>query len=451
MVPMGKPPLARTGSQPMMPLGGPPSPPGTRARAGSAGGRRMSISEASASGQAAIFKMEGELLALRKQQQQQKKNFEESLKRKDEKVRKMEKQQADKAKKQAEAFSTATELTKENEALQTKMQNFSVVRAERDELKKAKADLAEELAIEKVTVEDLSSQVEAALANAAKGPGPARGPSVSPAMQKASARVTDVARRITRDPGNLTLLEELKQAAVAMANVDQSGSSAEIAVEDVKRAVGKAFGSLFGSAAGPASSPGQAARKRFGWGGNQQQKQQARQAAGGRAGGAKRPRYPYRQHNYFPDEQEIFEEDESSASVEILATKQQLLVDKPSALVFTVDEEPVEIGHWVEAERRVISNDEKALRDLLEQATSNSEKPAPPEVTRELTLEARSANVETALRTARWLAKRLEGDSIPVLLKTLQLMDRMAKEANIEWFAFVTHITATVRCFLCLG
>ena len=84
----------------------------------------MSISEASASGQAAIFKMEGELLALRKQQQQQKKNFEESLKRKDEKVRKMEKQQADKAKKQAEAFSTATELTKENEALQTKMQNF---------------------------------------------------------------------------------------------------------------------------------------------------------------------------------------------------------------------------------------------------------------------------------------------------------------------------------------
>ena len=414
----------------------------------------MSISEASASGQAAIFKMEGELLALRKQQQQQKKNFEESLKRKDEKMRKIEKQQADAAKKQAEAFGTATELTKENEALQTKMQNFSVVRAERDDLKKAKADLADELAIEKETVEDLSSELEAALANAAKGSGPARGPSVSPAMQKASARVTDVARRITRDPGNLALLEELKQAAVAMANVDQSGSSAEIAVEDVKRAVGKAFGSLFGSAAGPASSsPGQAARKRFGWGGNQQQKQQARQraAAGGRAGGAKRPRYPYRQHNYFPDEQEIFEEDESSASVEILATKQQLLVDKPSALVFTVDEEPVEIGHWVEAERRVISNDEKALRDLLEQATSNSERPAPPEVTRELTLEARSANVETALRTARWLAKRLEGDSIPVLLKTLQLMDRMAKEANIEWFAFVTHITATVRCFLGLG
>jgi hypothetical protein len=79
----------------------------------------------------------------------------------------------------------------------------------------------------------------------------------------------------------------------------------------------------------------------------------AEKKQGGGPGGAgavasKRPRYPYSVYEYFPDEQKVFEEDESSATIEITATGQQLLVDKPSRMVFTMDEEPVEIGMWIE-------------------------------------------------------------------------------------------------------
>ena len=66
------------------------------------------------------------------------------------------------------------------------------------------------------------------------------------------------------------------------------------------------------------------------------------------SGGKKRARYPYTKRNYFPDEQSILEEDDQSATVEIISTKQQLLVDKPSTTVFTMDDEPLEIGVWVE-------------------------------------------------------------------------------------------------------
>ena len=61
-----------------------------------------------------------------------------------------------------------------------------------------------------------------------------------------------------------------------------------------------------------------------------------------------RARYPYIQHKYIPDEQVIVEEDERAATVEITATQQELLVDKQSRTVFTLDEDPVEIGVWVE-------------------------------------------------------------------------------------------------------
>ena len=74
--------------------------------------------------------------------------------------------------------------------------------------------------------------------------------------------------------------------------------------------------------------------------------QHANAAAGAQR--KKRVRYPYIQHNYFPDEQFVFEEDERAATVEVTATQQQMLVDKPSRMVFTMDEEPVEIGVWVE-------------------------------------------------------------------------------------------------------
>ena len=74
--------------------------------------------------------------------------------------------------------------------------------------------------------------------------------------------------------------------------------------------------------------------------------QHATAAAGDR--GKNRIRYPYIQHNYFPDEQVVSEEDERAATVEITATQQQMLVDKPSRMVFTMDEEPVEIGVWIE-------------------------------------------------------------------------------------------------------
>ena len=82
-------------------------------------------------------------------------------------------------------------------------------------------------------------------------------------------------------------------------------------------------------------------------------------------------------------------------------------------------------------QRRVISNDENELRDLLEQATSDSERPAPPAVVEQLTKEARSATPETALRMARWLELRLQSTVIPVLLKTLQLIDRLLLAVSI--------------------
>ena len=70
--------------------------------------------------------------------------------------------------------------------------------------------------------------------------------------------------------------------------------------------------------------------------------------AGARSQDRKRVRYPYTKRNYFPDEQTIIEEEEGTATVEITATNQQMLVDKPSRMVFTMDEEPVEVGVWME-------------------------------------------------------------------------------------------------------
>jgi|EP01043_Picozoa_sp_COSAG02_P075997 hypothetical protein len=74
--------------------------------------------------------------------------------------------------------------------------------------------------------------------------------------------------------------------------------------------------------------------------------------------------------------------------------------------------------------------DEKKLIDLLEQATSDSERPAPPSVLELLTKEARAATPDTALRMARWLEQRLQSSSIPVLLKTLQLIDRLLQTVS---------------------
>jgi hypothetical protein len=42
-----------------------------------------------------------------------------------------------------------------------------------------------------------------------------------------------------------------------------------------------------------------------------------------------------------------------------------------------------------------------------------------------------------------WLAARLTSDVIPVLLKTLQLIDRLAMHGNLEWLTFVKKATAT--------
>ena len=74
--------------------------------------------------------------------------------------------------------------------------------------------------------------------------------------------------------------------------------------------------------------------------------QSANASAG--SGGKKRARFPYTKRDYFPDEQSIFDEDDQSATVEIISTKQQMLVDKPSRTVFTMDDEPLEIGVWLE-------------------------------------------------------------------------------------------------------
>ena len=85
---------------------------------------------------------------------------------------------------------------------------------------------------------------------------------------------------------------------------------------------------------------------------------------------------------------------------------------------------------FVRDERRVISMDEKKVRDLLEQATSDSERPAPPSVLEQLSKEARAASPETALRMARWLEVRLLSNTIPVVLKTLQLIDRLLQTVS---------------------
>ena len=96
----------------------------------------------------------------------------------------------------------------------------------------------------------------------------------------------------------------------------------------------------------------QTKKTKFGGFGKKQAGAPGGQGRGGPGGAgavaSKRPRYPYSVYEYFPDEQKVFEEDESSATIEITATGQQLLVDKPSRMVFTMDEEPVEIGMWIE-------------------------------------------------------------------------------------------------------
>ena len=78
----------------------------------------------------------------------------------------------------------------------------------------------------------------------------------------------------------------------------------------------------------------------------------------------------------------------------------------------------------------MISNDEQNLVELLEQATSDSERPAPPNIVEKLSREARSATPETALRMARWFETRLQSTTIPVLLKTLQLIDRLLQSVS---------------------
>ena len=85
---------------------------------------------------------------------------------------------------------------------------------------------------------------------------------------------------------------------------------------------------------------------------------------------------------------------------------------------------------FVRDERRVISMDEKKVRDLLEQATSDSEKPAPKDVVEQLSKEARAASPETAWRMARWLEVRLLSNPIPVVLKPLQLIDCLLQEVS---------------------
>jgi myosin heavy subunit len=329
-IPAGKPPTVPSGGPPpkppQIPAGGPPSPPpggGGIARQGSVG---------AAGGLAAVIKLENEVASLRKKLDQQKKSYEDALKRKDEKLKKIEKQQADAITKQAKAFGTANDLTKENEALQSKMQHFVVIKEERDRLKQEKAQLEQDLEEEKEVVADLSGQV---------------------------ADLEQKMERLEKERQNLAAASATagRQAGsggaggvLAKHTANQvEGPTPEEALEHAKKAASRWASNLF---AEKKQDQQQTKKTKFGGFGKKQAGAPGGQGRGGPGGAgavaSKRPRYPYSVYEYFPDEQKVFEEDESSATIEITATGQQLLVDKPSRMVFTMDEEPVEIGMWIE-------------------------------------------------------------------------------------------------------
>ena len=127
------------------------------------------------------------------------------------------------------------------------------------------------------------------------------------------------------------------------------GPTPEEALEHAKKTASRWASNLF---AEKKQDQQQTKKTKFGGFGKKQAGAPGGQGRGGPGGAgavaSKRPRYPYSVYEYFPDEQKVFEEDESSATIEITATGQQLLVDKPSRMVFTMDEEPVEIGMWIE-------------------------------------------------------------------------------------------------------
>ena len=114
-------------------------------------------------------------------------------------------------------------------------------------------------------------------------------------------------------------------------------------------------------------------------------------------------------------------------------------------MVFTMDEEPLEVGVWVEEERQVISMDEKKLRELLERATSDSEQPAPPSVMEQLSKEARSATPETALRMARWLEHRLRSTTIPVGLSSARSTWSLTLSVSVS-----VSVSISISVCLCL-
>jgi myosin-5 len=153
-VPAGGPPQVPAGGPPKVPTGGPPSPPpgGPLVRQGSG-----------ANGIAALNKLETEVASLRKKLSQQKKSYEDALKRKDEKLKKIEKQQKDATTKQAKAIEAAGEATKENLRLENQMAHFSAIREERDKLKVEKATLQEQLEEERLTVDEISADLEKAM------------------------------------------------------------------------------------------------------------------------------------------------------------------------------------------------------------------------------------------------------------------------------------------------
>ena len=143
-VPAGGPPTVPTGGPPKVPAGGPPKVPAAGPPKLPAGGAPkiptdgpppLARQGSTGHGLAAVNKLENEVATLHKKLNQQKKSYEDALKRKDEKLKKIEKQQKDATTKQVKAIEEASEATKENKLLTNKMANFSLIKEERDKLR----------------------------------------------------------------------------------------------------------------------------------------------------------------------------------------------------------------------------------------------------------------------------------------------------------------------------
>ena len=298
-VPAGGPPTVPTGGPPKVPAGGPPKvptagppklPAGGAPKIPTDGPPPLARQGSTGHGLAAVNKLENEVATLHKKLNQQKKSYEDALKRKDEKLKKIEKQQKDATTKQVKAIEEASEATKENKLLTNKMANFSLIKEERDKLKAEKAALELELEEEKLTVDEISADLE---------------------------KTMEELQRLKK--------QQQAHGGTAARSASANAPTAEEALENVKKAARAQWSSWLGEKKQQQQQPQQPQQPKIGLGffGKKALAQPTNAAAA--HGKTRRVRYPYTKHSYFPDEQTLFEEDERSATVEIVATKQQML------------------------------------------------------------------------------------------------------------------------------